>query len=155
MKGNRRVDWAVFILRLGIGLVALYYGSQKALGLFGGGGIHGTISFMEGKLGIPPVFAILAICGEFLGGLGMIFGFLTSVAAFGFACTMLVATYENWKEPGLLHALFTNPGPEDPAKVFYTLALMVGAIAIVILGGGAFSLDNRVFTKAKKKGGVR
>ena len=112
-------DVAVLILRLGIGLIATYYGAQKALGIFGGPGIHGTIGFMEGKMGIPPVFAILAICGEFLGGLGMIFGVLTSVAAFGFACVMVVATYENWKTPDLIQSVFTHPGPEDASKMFF------------------------------------
>jgi putative oxidoreductase len=152
MKGNARLDWAVLILRLGVGLVALYYGCQKVLGVFGGPGIHGTVGFMESKFGIPPVFAILSICGEFLGGLGMIFGALTSVAAFGFSCVMVVATYENWKEPGVLQSLFGHPNPQDLPHIFITVPLLVGALAIMILGGGSFSVDNKLFAKKPKKG---
>src|SRR5579862_1039929 len=136
---GKRADAAVLILRVLVGCVALYYGCQKLLGIFGGGGVQGTIKFMEGQLGIPPVFAVLAICGEFFGGLGMIFGFLTSIAAFGFACVMVVATYENWKTPGLLQSVFTAPtSPAQPAQVFYTIALLAGALAIMVMGGGRY-----------------
>ena len=152
MKNNPRVDWAVLILRLSIGLIALYYGSQKALGAFGGPGIHGTVSFMESQFHIPPVFAILAICGEFLGGLGMIFGALTQVAAFGFACVMAVATYENWSRNHISDVLFGHPGTEVASQAFYTVALLTGAIAIMILGGGSFSIDSKLFAGRKKKG---
>ncbi len=153
MKDDRRADAAVLILRLGVGAIALYYGAEKLLGVFGGPGVKGTIQGMEKGMGIPPVLTVLAICGEFFGGLGMIFGFLTSLAAFGFACVMAVATYENWKTPGLLNAVFTTPSPEQPAKVFYTVALFAGAVAIMFLGGGAYSIDNRLFNRKKK--GVR
>jgi len=40
---------------------------------------------------IPAIFAFLAIAAEFFGGLGLILGLLTRVAAFGIAVNMLVA----------------------------------------------------------------
>ena len=49
------------------------------------------MGFFTGMLHIPAPFAVLAIAAEFLGGLGLIFGLLTRVAAFGIFCNMLVA----------------------------------------------------------------
>ena len=150
MGKGKQQDVALLLLRLGIGLIAMYFGSQKMFGAFGGPGIHNTVGFMHDQMGIPPVFAILAMVAEFFGGLGMVVGFFTQIAAFGFACTMAVATYENWKAPGLMHALFSKPSPEDPAKAFFTIALLVGALAILIQGGGLFAIDSKLFGRRKK-----
>src|ERR1700687_916327 len=84
-------DWASTILRLTLGVVFFYHGAQKALGWFGGYGFNGTMGFFTQQLGIPAPFAFLAIMAEFLGGLGLIVGFLTRIAAFGVFCNMLVA----------------------------------------------------------------
>jgi putative oxidoreductase len=43
------------------------------------------------QMHIPAVFAFLAICAEFLGGIGLILGAMGRVAAFGIACPMVVA----------------------------------------------------------------
>ena len=152
---GKRVDAAVLILRVAVGLIAMYYGSQKMFGLFHGPGVQGTIQYMEKAYSIPPVFAILAMCGEFFGGLGMVFGFLTNIAAFGFACTMAVATFENWKTPGLIQTVFTSPTPEDPSKVFFSFVLFFGALAVMLIGGGAYSLDSRFFGKKAPQKGAR
>jgi putative oxidoreductase len=40
---------------------------------------------------IPAPFAFLAIAAEFFAALGIILGFLTRIAAFGIAATMVVA----------------------------------------------------------------
>jgi putative oxidoreductase len=61
------------------------------LGWFGGYGFTGTMGFFTGMMHIPAVFAFLAIAAEFFGGLGLIFGLFTRVAAFGIFCNMLVA----------------------------------------------------------------
>src|SRR5215467_12073169 len=82
---------AITILRLVLGVVFFAHGAQKALGWFGGYGFSGTMGFFTGTMHIPAVFAFLAIAAEFLGGLGLILGFLTRVSAFGIAVNMLVA----------------------------------------------------------------
>src|SRR5580765_8476241 len=64
---------------------------RLVLGLFGGYGFTGTMGFFTGVLHIPAVFAFLAIAAEFFGGLGLIFGLLTRVAALGVLCNMIVA----------------------------------------------------------------
>ena len=47
--------------------------------------------FFTVDMGIPAVFALLAITAEFFGGIGLIVGFLSRIAAFGIAVDMLVA----------------------------------------------------------------
>src|SRR5690348_17653427 len=82
---------AITILRLVLGIVFFAHGAQKMLGWFGGYGFTGTMGFVTGMLHIPAVFAFLAIAAEFFGGLGLLFGLFTRVAAFGIFCNMLIA----------------------------------------------------------------
>src|SRR5256885_11735179 len=79
------------ILRLALGVVFFAHGAQKTLGWFGGYGFSGTMGFFTGMLHIPAPFAFLAICAEFLGGIGLILGLLGRAAAFGITINMLVA----------------------------------------------------------------
>src|SRR5258707_10420349 len=82
---------ATAILRLVTGIVFFAHGAQKMLGWFGGYGFSGTMGFFTGALHIPAPLAFLAIAAEFFGGLGLILGFLTRIAAFGIAVNMIVA----------------------------------------------------------------
>jgi putative oxidoreductase len=129
----------------------MYFGAQKVFGAFGGPGIQNTIAFMHGKFQIPPIFAVLAMVAEFFGGLGILVGALTPVAAFGVACTMAVATFENWKSDDLLHALLTKPTQTQPPQAFLSLVLCVAALAIMLLGAGSFSVDAKLFKGKKVK----
>src|ERR1700757_3933242 len=82
---------ATTILRLVLGFVFFAHGAQKMLGWFGGYGFSGTMGYFTGAMHIPALFAFLAIAAEFFGGLGLILGFLTRIAAFGITVNMLVA----------------------------------------------------------------
>ncbi len=142
------MDVAVFMLRVGLGLILMFYGAQKLLGVFGGSGPAPTIEIFRSEMGIPAPFTILAMCGEFFGGLGMIVGLLTPVAAFGAFCTMAVATYENWRTPGVVHGVFVE-GKGDPSRLFFTIAIMLGCFAVMMIGAGNASLDAKLFPKGK------
>ena len=67
------------------------HGAQKTLAWFGGYGFDTTMHFFTVTVGIPSTFAILAIAAEFLGGIGLIVGFLSRIAAFGIAIDLLAA----------------------------------------------------------------
>src|SRR5260370_28487369 len=82
---------ATTIFRLALGMIFFAHGAEKMLGWFGGYGFTGTMGFFTGALHIPAIFAFLAIAAEFFGGLGLIFGFLTRIAAFGILSNMVVA----------------------------------------------------------------
>ena len=133
--GNDRV--ATF-LRLVLGIVMFPHGAQKALGLFGGYGFSGTMGAFTQQMHIPAVFAFLAIAAEFAGSLGLISGLLTRVAAFGIFVNMLVATL-------LVHlpnGFFMNWYGNQKGEGFeYHLLVMGIAVALMIRGGGAASVD--------------
>jgi putative oxidoreductase len=136
-------DWILTILRLACGIMILPHGLQKTFGWFGGAGFSVQMAGFE-RSHIPAVFAFLAIMAEFLGGLGLILGALTRIAAFGLAVDMMVGVY-------LIHwpnGFFMNWSGRQKGEGF-EFHILVVAMAIVLMarGGGAASVDR---TLAKK-----
>jgi putative oxidoreductase len=125
------------ILRLTLAVVIFPHGAQKVFGWFGGDGFKNTLQFFTSS-GIPTGFALLAIAAEFLGSLGLAVGFLTRVAAFGIACVMRVAIATvHWP-----HGFFMNWSGTQPGEGFEYHLLALGlAVAVMIMGGGAWSVD--------------
>jgi len=132
------------LLRLALGVVIFPHGLQKTLGWFGGAGFQGTMAFFT-QGSIPAVFAFLAICAEFLGGLGLIVGFLSRIAAFGIICEMLVAVFR----VHLANGFFMNWAGNQKGEgfEFHILAIGIG-LAILIRGAGAFSVDRAIVDRA-------
>jgi len=131
-------DAAITILRLVLGAVFFAHGAQKALGWFGGYGFTGTMGFFTGMMHIPAPFAALAIAAEFLGGLGLIFGLLARIAAFGIFCNMAVAI-------ALIHhqfGLFMNwTGTQKGEGFEFHLLALAMTVFLMIRGAGAASVD--------------
>src|SRR5258708_9097964 len=86
---NTSDDFAVTILRLVLGVVFFAHGAQKTLGWFGGYGFSGTMGFFTQQAHIPASVAFLAICAQFLAGIGLILRFLRLVAPFAIPCTLV------------------------------------------------------------------
>jgi putative oxidoreductase len=139
-------DVVSLILRLFLGVVFFPHGMQKLLGWFGGYGFEGSMGFFTGSLGIPAVLAFLAIMAESLGALGLLSGLLTRVAAFGIAVNMVVAIF-------MLHlpnGFFMNWSGKQGGEGFeYHLLVIAIAIALMIKGGGKWSLDRTIEEKMK------
>jgi len=134
---NTRHSLTMTVLRLVLGFVFFAHGAQKMLGWFGGYGFSGTMGFFT-AMGIPAPFAFLAICAEFFGGSGLIVGFLGRIAAFGIACNMLVAVMMVHRSNGL----FMNWSGTQKGEGFeYHLLAIALALAIMVKGSGAFSVD--------------
>jgi len=131
-------SFAPTILRLVLGVVFFAHGAQKALGWFGGYGFSKTVDSFHNYFGIPAPLAVLAIAAEFLGGIGLIVGLLSRVAAFGILCNMVVAIFK----VHLANGLFINwyGTQKGEGYEFHLLAIAI-ALAIMILGAGALSLD--------------
>jgi putative oxidoreductase len=131
-------DPTIAILRLVLGVVFFAHGAQKALGWFGGYGFSGTMGFFTQVMHIPAPLAFLAICAEFLGGIGLIIGLLGRVAAFGIACNMVVAVVMVHRHFGF----FVNWAGNQKGEGFeYHLLTLAVALAVMIKGSGAFSID--------------
>jgi putative oxidoreductase len=134
-------DVSLTILRLVLGVVFLAHGCQKMLGWFGGYGFKGTMGFFTQMMHIPAPFAFLAIAAEFFGGLGLIVGLLTRVAAFGITVNMLVAILT----VHLANGFFMNWTGQQKGEGFeYHLLVLAITVALMIRGAGAFSLDRAI-----------
>lgn len=140
-------DAATTILRLVLGVIFFAHGAQKMLGWFGGYGFSGTTGFFTGMLHIPALFAFLAIAAEFFGGLGLIFGFLTRIAAFGIFINMVMAI-------ALVHGrfgLFMNwAGTQKGEGYEYHLLVLAITALLMIHGAGAASVDRLLSSRGTR-----
>lgn len=131
-------DYGLTLLRLVLGIVFLAHGAQKVLGWWGGYGFTGTMGFFTGTMGIPAPLAFLAIMAEFLGGLGLIAGAVTRIAAFGIFSVMAVAVLK----VHLPFGLFMNWYGSQKGEGFeYHLLAMAMAGALMLRGAGPLSAD--------------
>ena len=130
-------NYVATLLRLVLGVVFFAHGAQKLLGWFGGFGFTGTMGFFT-QLGIPTPFGFLAIMAEFLGGLGLILGFLSRIAAFGIACNMAVAVAMVHHNFGPFMNWYGNQKGEG--YEYHVLVIAI-TVALMILGSGALSVD--------------
>ena len=129
-------DTAIMILRVLLGVVFFPHGMQKLLGWFGGNGFEGTMGFFTGTLGIPALFAFLAIIAEGLGSLGLLTGFLTRISAFGIAVNMAVAVYMLHFQNGFFMNWF---GTQKGEGFEYHLLAIGLALLIMVNGSGKYS----------------
>ena len=93
----------------------------------------------HGLTGGPPV-VVLIILLVFLGGLGLLLGFRTQIAAlvlFAFTIIFSLLMYDYWS------ASDVNVKEIERELFYKSLAIAGGLLMTIGLGGGGFSLDNR------------
>lgn len=139
------LDAGLLLLRLAVGLIAMAHGAQKLFGWWSGPGLNGFEAFLANAdnpaLGFAPqatrVLSIIGPAVETGGGLLLVVGLLTPLAASGLLGTMiLAATYRV-----TLHGSFSFFAPADGVE--YELLLAVCAAALILTGPGRFALDAR------------
>lgn len=120
-------SFGLTVLRIVVGIVFMVHGYQKLFKF----GFHG-VAGMFGHMGIPlpAFFAVVVTLVEFVGGVLLITGVATRIAAALIAIEMLVAVLVVHLKNG-----FFNPG-----GIEFPLTLLAAAICLTIAGGGAFSL---------------
>ena len=130
--------YAPALARVTLGLVILPHGAQKLLGWFGGYGFAGTMKWFTTSLHVPWILGFAAILAETLGGLALLAGFASRVAA-----AMLIAVFGS--AVGLVHwqqGFFMNWfGKQNGEGFEYFILGSVLAAMVVISGGGAASVD--------------
>jgi putative oxidoreductase len=122
------LSWA--LIRLTVGLMIIPHGWPKLTA-----GVAATAATALAKRGIQPAepLAIVLITLETLGGLCVALGLFTRFWAAAIFIEMMVIVWAYWPKFG-----WTNPGYEYP--------LMWGLVmlAIVLRGGGPYSLDRAI-----------
>jgi putative oxidoreductase len=134
------VNLGRLLLRVTVGSIFLEHGTQKLFGWFGGHGPDGTGQFFE-SLGLQPGrrHAITAGISEAGGGLMLILGLATPLAAASLASVMLTALRTAiWRD-----GFKTGEGG-------YEMLLLVSAIALAESGPGPWSLD--ALLKSERRG---
>jgi len=128
---------APLVLRLGIGLTFFFAGLGKVLG-----GTAGVAGFF-GSLGIPlpGVMAPFVSYLELIGGLALILGVLTRVFSLLFVGNMLVALLL----VGIPAFLGAESIPAGWSELRTELLLLLGSLALALLGPGLLSLDAAFF----------
>ncbi|MQA31076.1 MAG: DoxX family membrane protein [Luteitalea sp.] len=132
-------SWGITVVRITLGVIFFAHGAQKVLGWFGGYGLKGTTAYFA-STGLPLAVAYAVCFFEFLGGIGLMLGLLTRPAALAVIVVMIGAIakvhwqhgfFLNWElAPGKGHGLEAN------------LAFIAMALACLVAGGGALSVDN-------------
>ena len=125
---RRQIDTALAILRVVLGVTFILHGGQK-LFVFGFAGVSGA--FAQMGIPAPGLLGPFVAFVEFFGGIAILLGLLTRLAALGIGATMVVAILTVHLENGF----FAPTGFEFP------LSLLASAIALVITGAGDLSLD--------------
>ena len=130
---NKLQPLGLVVLRVVVGLIMAAHGWQK---IHGGTGhfvqtVHG--------LGMPAVLAYVAIATEFLGGILLIVGFGTRIAALFICAEMAVAISKvHWH-----NGLTAEHGYQFP------LSLAAAAFLLIFFGAGEMSVDWLVGARGK------
>ncbi len=148
--GGRSEDWGRLILRAVVGLPAMYYGCQSLFGWFGGMGFSAATAHFEARYGVPPLLATLAMFAQFFGGLGLVLGIGTPLAALGVAAAMLGIAYVNLQQAGWLQP-FLEGRMSAVHTIFLALAMAGAAAAVLALGSGGYALERRLFGGKKRR----
>ena len=130
---------ALFVIRTMLAVVFIFHGAQKLFGVFDGPGIAGMAGFNE-SLGIPlpTLSAYMAGSAEFFGGIVLLLGTGTRVAAIPMIFTMLVASF------------MANSGFDiQKGGMEYSLTLAAILLALAIGGPGEWTIA-KVFVKDRR-----
>lgn len=124
-----RVAFPLLLLRIVAGLAFMFHGFSK---------IQTPLTWMGPDAVVPSFFQAAAAASEFVGGLCLILGLLTPIAAFGIASTMAFAVWSHaiiWGQP-----FVGKSGSYELALVYFSLALL-----FLFAGPGRFSMDRLIF----------
>ncbi|GIW66314.1 MAG: hypothetical protein KatS3mg095_0212 [Candidatus Parcubacteria bacterium] len=125
-------DIALLLVRVAVGLIFIVHGYQKLQMGFG------AVTGFLGNIGVPlsQFFGYVLPLVEFIGGLFLIFGFLSRLSALLLSIVMVVAILLVKLKIGLV-APMGQPG----VGAELDLALLVGLLSVLLQGPGKYSID--------------
>lgn len=124
---NTLINFSAPLGRLLLATIFIMSGLNKVLQF------EGTQSYID-MMGVPGFLLPLVIVTEVIGGLAIVFGFKTKLAAFALAGFSLLSAV-------LFHADFSNQA--EMINFMKNVAIAGGFIVLFVHGPGQFALDNR------------
>lgn len=124
-------EFSLVPVRIALGWIFIAHGAQKLFGLWGGSGLKTFAASLE-SMGMRPamIWAILAACGEFFGGVMVLLGFYARFGALLISIVMVVAIATFHGANGFF---LSNRGYE------YNVALLGLSLCILFGGAGRFA----------------
>jgi len=138
---NTNNDWTGLVTRLSIGLILFPHGAQKMLGLFGGYGFSGTMSFFTNTMHLPWILGFLIIVIEFIGALSLIVGLASRIWSALTIVLFLGIIFSSHLDNGFFMNWFGNQKGEGYE---YHLLVIGLSIATFINGSGKYSVDENL-----------
>ena len=132
---------ASVILRIILGSVLFAHGARNMIGWFGGNGFSSTMQYFTETVGLNYIVGFLVIFLQFFGAIFILIGFTTRVIALGILgmfIGMIVTVH-------LPYGFFMNWFGNSAGEGFEYHILVIGICsALLVLGGGAWSLDRKL-----------
>lgn len=123
-------DLALLVLRVALGAIFIAHGGQK---LFWSGIAGTTEAFVGMGVFLPELTAPAVTIVEFFGGLALVAGLFTRLAAASLAVVML----------GAIVMVHLPAGFFLPNGIEFALMNFSAAVALALLGAGAYSVDGK------------
>lgn len=127
MMQNSNVIYSALLMRVSLGAILLAHGLLKVMVFT----IPGTVGYFE-SIGLPAIVAYLTIMGELVGGIAILVGLYTRLAAI-LSLPILIGA-------AIVHAsngwVFSNQG----GGWEFPVLLIVLAISVAISGNGAYAV---------------
>jgi putative oxidoreductase len=123
---DRLQPLGLLVLRLSLGAIMIAHGYPKVFG-----GLHHHVEVVQ-SLHMPGWLGYLSAAAEFLGGILLVIGFLTRLAALFVCVNMLVAIFAVHFKNGFL----------GQGNYQFPLALAAIAFSLIFFGAGPIALDS-------------
>lgn len=131
-ENKQLTDLGILILRVGLGIIFIRHGYPK---LVGGPDKWLWLGTQMQNFGItfaPVVWGFMGACAEFFGGIALVVGLFTRLAAFFIADVMVVAIMMHYSL-GQGFDVINHPA-----------GFLVVMISLICMGGGRYSVDSRL-----------
>jgi putative oxidoreductase len=141
---NTNNDWTGLVLRLTTGLILFPHAMQHSTGWFNGYGFTGTMNWLTHSVHLPYFIGLLVIFIEVGGSICLVAGFACRIWALAVLVLMIGITLSVHVNNGFFMDWINTMNGEGYE---YHLLFIGLCLAILLNGGGKFSVDNLLINR--------